>query len=153
MCAIGKSFRTNKDKELIKFERDFLRAEISYKKSDRDGKVKIEISDKKSVYINGIKTKKLSDLLGKINVVIFTPDDISILKNGPKMRRRFLDIMIGQLRPNYIYCLNMYLKTLEQRNIYLKIKIILHFVNLLHSLYTLSVLEYLGCFQFLAITD
>ena len=115
LCAIGKSFRTNKDKELIKFDKEFLKVEINYKKSDREGKVKIEISNKKSVYINGVKTKKLSYLLGKINVVIFTPDDINILKNGPKMRRRFLDIMISQLRPNYIYCLNMYLKTLEAK--------------------------------------
>ena len=120
LCAIGKSFRTNKDKELIKFEKDFLNIEINYEKSDRDGKIKIEISDKKNIYLNGIKTKKLSELVGKINVVLFTPDDINILKNGPKMRRRFLDIMISQLRPNYIYCLNMYLKILEQRNTYLK---------------------------------
>ena len=120
MCAIGKSFRTNKDKELIKFNEDFLNIEINYQKSDRDGKIKIEISDKKNIYLNGIKAKKLSELIGKINVVLFTPDDINILKNGPKMRRRFLDIMISQLRPNYIYCLNMYSKTLEQRNIYLK---------------------------------
>ena len=120
LCAIGKSFRTNRDKELIKFDTDFLNIEMSYEKKDRDGKIKIEISDRKNVYLNGIKGKKLSELLGKINVVLFTPDDINILKNGPKMRRRFLDIMIGQLRPNYIYCLNMYLKTLEQRNAYLK---------------------------------
>ena len=120
LCAIGKSFRTNKDKELIKFEKDFLNIEVNYEKSDRDGKIKIEISDKKNVFLNGIKTKKLSELIGKINVVLFTPDDINILKNGPKMRRRFLDIMISQLRPNYIYCLNMYSKTLEQRNMYLK---------------------------------
>ena len=107
-------------KELIKFDKEFLKVEINYKKSDREGKVKIEISNKKSVYINGVKTKKLSDLLGKINVVIFTPDDINILKNGPKMRRRFLDIMISQLRPNYMHILNLYLKTIEQRNKYLR---------------------------------
>lgn len=142
LCAIGKSFRTNKDKELIKFDKEFLKVEINYKKSDREGKVKIEISNKKSVYINGVKTKKLSDLLGKINVVIFTPDDINILKNGPKMRRRFLDIMISQLRPNYIYCLNMYLKTLEQRNIYLKqIKIEKKNPDLL-DLWDLKLVEY-----------
>ena len=120
LCAIGKSFRTSRDKELIKFDKEFLNIEMAYKKKDRDGKIKIEISDRKNIYLNGIKGKKLSELLGKINVVLFTPDDINILKNGPKMRRRFLDIMIGQLRPNYIYCLNMYLKTLEQRNAYLK---------------------------------
>lgn len=120
LSAIGKSFRTNKDKELIKFGEEFLKVEVAYKKNDRDGVISIEISDKKNIYINGIKTKKLSELLGKINVVIFTPDDINILKNGPKARRRFLDIMIGQLRPNYIYCLNMYNKVLDQRNTYLK---------------------------------
>ena len=120
LCAIGKSFRTNKDKELLKFGKDFFKIEIDYKKSDRDGKIKFEFSDKKNIYINGIKVKKLSELLGIINVVIFSPDDINILKDGPKMKRRFLDIMISQLRSNYIYCLNMYAKTLEQRNIYLK---------------------------------
>lgn len=55
-----------------------------------------------------------------MNIVIFTPDDINILKDGPNKRRRFLDIFISQLRPNYVYCLNMYLKALEQRNNYLK---------------------------------
>lgn len=55
-----------------------------------------------------------------MHVVIFTPDDINILKDGPAQRRRFLDIFISQLRPNYVYCLNMYLKALEQRNNYLK---------------------------------
>ena len=120
LCAIGKSFRTNKDKELIKFNENFLNIEIKYKKSDREGKIKINISEKKDIYLNEIKAKKLSELVGKINVVLFTPDDINILKNGPKMRRRFLDIMISQLRPNYIYYLNMYIKILEQRNKYLK---------------------------------
>ena len=120
LCAIGKSFRTSKDKELVMFDKDFFNVEVNYQKSDRDGKIKIEVSDKKNIYLNGIKNKKLSDLVGKINVVLFTPDDINILKNGPKMRRRFLDIMISQLKPNYIYSLNMYLKTLEQRNTYLK---------------------------------
>lgn len=120
LCSMGKSFRTNKDKELVKFNENFFKVEVEYEKSDRAGKVKIEYSDKKNIFINGIKVKRFSELLGKINIVIFTPDDINILKNGPKMRRRFLDIMISQLRPNYIYNLNMYSKTLEQRNIYLK---------------------------------
>ena len=58
--------------------------------------------------------------MGNINIVIFTPDDINILKGGPALRRRFLDMMIGQLKPNYVYTLNMYIKTLEQRNNYLR---------------------------------
>lgn len=120
LCSFGKSFRTSKEKEMIMFEKDKALVEIFYQKKDRDGKIKIEIGNKKQISINGIKIKKLSELLGNINIVIFTPDDINILKNGPAGRRRFLDIMIGQLRPNYVYNLNMYLKTIEQRNNYLR---------------------------------
>ena len=120
LCSIGKSFRTNKEKELIKFNEEKTSVEINYEKSDRTGNIKIEIGEKKQVYLNGIKIKKLSELLGNINVVIFTPDDINILKGGPQNRRKFLDIMISQLRPNYMHILSLYNKTLEQRNNYLK---------------------------------
>lgn len=120
LCSIGKSFRTNKDKELIHLKEEFSSVEIEYEKKDRDGKIKIELNDKKNIIINGIKIKKLSELLGNIHTVIFTPEDINILKDGPQKRRKFLDIMIGQLRPNYIYYLNNYMKVLEQRNNYLK---------------------------------
>ena len=120
LCSFGKSFRTTKEKEMIKFNETNLIVEVFYQKKDRDGKIKIEIGDKKQIYLNGIKIKKLSELLGNVNIVIFTPDDINILKDGPAGRRRFLDMMIGQLRPNYVYNLNMYLKTIEQRNNYLR---------------------------------
>ena len=120
LCSMGKSFRAKKDKEMINLEKETAIVEIEYQKKDRDGKVKIELGNKKNIYINEIKIKKLSELLGNINIVIFTPDDINILKGGPQNRRRFLDIMISQLRPNYMYNLNMYLKTVEQRNKYLR---------------------------------
>ena len=120
LCSIGKSFRTNKEKELIKFNEEKALVEIDFEKSDRNGKIKIEIAEKKQINLNGIKLKKLSELLGNINIVIFTPDDINILKGGPQNRRKFLDIMISQLRPNYMHVLTLYLKTLEQRNNYLK---------------------------------
>ena len=103
ISGFGKSFRTSKEKEMIKLGEDFLETNIFYDKSDRSGKI-----------------KKLSELIGNLNLVIFTPDDIQILKNGPAERRRFLDMMIGQLRPNYVHNLNLYLKTLEQRNNYLR---------------------------------
>ena len=120
LCSIGKSFRARKDIELIEFNKDFASSYIEYEKSDRDGNIKIDITRKKSIYINGIKIKKLSELLGNINIVLFNPDDINILKDGPDKRRRFLDIMIGQLRPNYVHVLNMYNETIKQRNNYLK---------------------------------
>lgn len=120
LCSLGKSFRAKKDNEMIKLNEENAIVEVEYEKSDRDGKIKIEIGNKKNIYLNGIKIKKLSELLGNLNIVIFTPDDINILKGGPQNRRRFLDIMISQLRPNYMHILSLYLKTIEQRNKYLR---------------------------------
>ena len=100
ISSLGKSFRTNKDKEVIK--------------------INFELQDKKKFYINDIQTKKISEILGKNYVVLFTPEDISILKNEPSKRRRFLNIMISQLRPKYVHLVNEYNKIIEQRNTYLK---------------------------------
>lgn len=80
LCSFGKSFRAKKDLEMIKLNENNSIVEIEYEKSDREGKIKIELGNKKNIYLNGIKIKKLSELLGNINIVIFTPDDINILK-------------------------------------------------------------------------
>ena len=119
--AMGKSFRAKKEKDLIKFDEELAKIQIDYKKEDRDGKININIADKKTFFINGVKQNKVSDIIGKINVVIFTPDDINIIKEGPSKRRRFLDMMISSLKPNYIHLLNIYNKILEQRNNFLRI--------------------------------
>ena len=120
VCGLGKSFRTNQDKELININKEFSKVEIEYLKKDREGKIKLELNQKKDFFINDIKVKKISDILGKIYIILFTPQDINILKNDPSKRRRFLNIMISQLRPMYVHVLNKYNKTLEQRNNYLK---------------------------------
>lgn len=120
MCSIGKSFRTSKEKETIKHNEEFTNIVLNYQNKDRDGNIKVQISNKKTIFVNGVKVKKLSELLGKVNIVLFTPDDINILKNGPDQRRKFLNMMIGQIRPNYVNILNTYTKVMEQRNNYLK---------------------------------
>lgn len=121
LCSIGKSFRAKKDKELINFEKNNLFLEINYEKKDRTGKIKYLIqNDNKEIFVNDIKLKKLSELLGNINIVLFSPEDINIIKDGPDKRRRFLNILISQLKPNYVYVYNLYQKTLEQKNTYLK---------------------------------
>ncbi len=116
----GKSYRAKKDKDLVKFNSNNTNVEVLYKKVDREGKIRANINDKKTFFINDIKQNKVSEILGKINVVIFTPDDIEIIKDGPQRRRKFLDMMISSLKPNYIHLLNQYNKTLEQRNNYLR---------------------------------
>ena len=120
LSSIGRSFRTKKDSELIKIGKEKAIIELDYVRVDREGKIRIEIDNKKNFFLNGIKQKKLSDIIGKVHIVLFNPDDINIIKEGPSQRRKFLDIMISQLKPNYLHILNTYLKTIEQRNIYLK---------------------------------
>ena len=120
LSAIGKSFRTNKDSELIKFGEKNAIIDIDYINSDREGNIKIDIGEKKKVKVNDIQIKRLSEVLGKVYVVLFTPDDINILKSSPSSRRKFLNIMISQLRPIYMFTLNEYLKAMNQRNAYLK---------------------------------
>lgn len=120
LCSLGKSFRAKKDRELVKIGKEESLIEIEYEKSDRKGRIAFNITDQKNIFINDIKIKKLSELLGNINIVMFSPDDIDILKDGPIKRRRFLNMMISQLRPNYTYIYNLYNKVLEQRNNYLR---------------------------------
>lgn len=120
LCSIGKSFRSKKDSELIKFNELSTTVEIDYKKEDRSGKIKVQLGEKKEFFINGVKQNKISNIIGKINIVIFSPDDIEIIKDGPGRRRKFIDMMISSLKPNYIHLLNDYNKVLEQRNTYLK---------------------------------
>lgn len=120
VCSLGKSFRTNKDKELINKDKDFSKIEMISQKEDREINIKFEMKEKKKFYINNIPVKKISEIIGKTYIVLFTPEDIGIINNEPSKRRRFLNIMISQLRPVYINLLSEYNKILEQRNIYLK---------------------------------
>ena len=116
----GKSFRTKKDDELINFNSSYAKVNIYYLKKDRNGNIRAEIGEKKNFFVNEVKQSKISDIVGKINVVTFTPDDIDIIKDGPSRRRKFLDMLICSLKPNYINLLNKYNKILDERNNYLK---------------------------------
>ena len=75
------------EKRMVNLKLEF----IEYSKKDREGKIEVKISEKKEVLVNGVKVKKLSELLGNMNIVIFTPEDMEILRDGPQKRRRFLD--------------------------------------------------------------
>ena len=120
LCSMGKSFRARHDKELILFNEKEAILEIEYQKEDRKGTIKYCIGPNKEIFMNHVKIKKMSQILGNMNIVLFSPEDMNIIKNGPANRRKFLNMLISQLRPNYIYYYNLYLKTLEQRNGYLK---------------------------------
>ncbi len=121
LSSMGKSFRARKEKELITFEKNNSEIEIKYEKKDREGNIKYLIEENgKKIFVNGISLKKTSEILGNINIVLFSPEDINIIKDGPANRRKFINMLICQLRPNYIYVYNLYYKILEQRNSFLK---------------------------------
>lgn len=86
LCSLGKSFRSKKDKELIKFDENCATVIIDYAKQDREGCIKAQIGEKKEFFINGVKQNKVSNIVGKINTVIFSPDDIEIIKDGPRKK-------------------------------------------------------------------
>ena len=123
-AALGRSFRTFKDTELIKFDTDNAKVDIFYEKNNRDNNIEITFhkTEKKVVKLNSVKLNKNSELLGNLNIVLFSPDDIIILKQAPALRRRFLDILISQLKPSYVHVLSEYNKVLDQRNALLKSK-------------------------------
>ena len=120
LCSMGKSFRSKSDSDLIKFEKSSCKVNVDFEKKDRNGTISCKIDRQKTFLVNGVKQNKISDIIGKINCIIFTPDDMSIIKDGPDKRRKFIDMMISSLRPNYIQLLNDYRSVVEQRNNYLK---------------------------------
>lgn len=122
LFSIGKSFRTQQDRDLIRFGEDLARAELTFSDAKRRQKIEIFIrrDRKKQIKINGVVIHKLSELVGRLNVVLFCPEELGLIKDGPHVRRRFLDIALSQFRPNYYHLLGLYNKVLEQRNHLLK---------------------------------
>lgn len=122
LCAAGRSHRTTKDQELIKYDAEGFDIKLLFKRSGIDKEINISYKNKerKKIFINEIPLRKLGDLMGNLNAVMFSPEDLLIIKQGPAERRRFIDITISQLKPTYFYDLQQYAKVLFQRNILLK---------------------------------
>ncbi|MFY0546027.1 DNA replication/repair protein RecF [Brevibacillus sp. H7] len=121
VLALAKSHRTARDKELIAWDADYatIRSEVER----RYGSVRLELqltSKGKRAKVNGIEQQKLSEYIGALNVVMFAPEDLAIVKGAPAQRRRFIDMEIGQVSPTYLYYLSNYNKVLAQRNQLLK---------------------------------
>ncbi|MBQ5676861.1 MAG: DNA replication/repair protein RecF, partial [Lachnospiraceae bacterium] len=122
VSATTKSHRGNKDKEMIHFSQEEAHIRTYLLKEDVEYRVDMHLrkSKSKGIAINGQKLKKAADLLGLLNIVFFSPEDLSIIKNGPSERRRFVDMELCQLDKFYIYNLNQYNKIVNQRNKLLK---------------------------------
>ncbi len=118
MASTGKSHRTSKDSELIEWNSEDARIKIDFQKQNDEKSVEIYINKKikKRIKLNGVRLNKIGELIGNLNTVIFSPDHMKIIKEGPVERRRFMDIILSQVKPGYYYNLVQYLKVLDQRN-------------------------------------
>ncbi|MCI7402180.1 MAG: DNA replication/repair protein RecF [Christensenella sp.] len=121
-CGIGKSTKTNKYKELIKWGEKYSYIKITLSKKYRNHIIEFSIDDqdKKRVKVDGIPLLKISDLLGILNIVFFSPDEMKLIKESPQERRRFMDISLSQQFKDYLFSLNKYNEVLAQRNKLLK---------------------------------
>ena len=121
IMSLGKSFRTSRDNEMIRFGSGLARVKTISEKDGEELTVEIGlIKNKKSLKIDGVKKKKISELLENVYVVIFSPDDLRIVKDEPEKRRKFIDRELCQLKPVYYDELSRYKRALGQRNVLLK---------------------------------
>ena len=115
-----RSFRGSKDSELINFNKPKALLSLDYYGYDREQNLYLEIEKGRKFMHNGIKQGSSSKIMGEFLAVVFSPVHLSLVKDGPYERRKFLDIAISQLKPKYAVTLSNYNKALQQRNILLK---------------------------------
>ena len=118
----GKSHRTKSDTELVRFTEPFAFVQMEFADRWREftGAIRIDKNGKKAVKINEVSIGKLSRLMSYFNVVLFSPEDLMLVKGSPAKRRSFMDAAISQLHPAYLVSLTAYQKALEQKNSLLK---------------------------------
>ncbi len=123
-CALGRSHRTSQDREVVfkgsemaavgvQIQKNSVRMDVQVKLTPEEGK-------KKSVFVDRKRANRLSDLMGHVQCVIFSPEDLMLVKEGPAIRRRYLDMMLSQLSTAYFTALQQYQKALDQRNAMLR---------------------------------
>jgi len=122
LCAIGKSPRTDKDKDMICWGKDYAYVKIKYSCRYGDGEIYVALrtSAKKQITVNSVPITKMGELMGYLNCIYFSPDEIKIISQSPVERRRFMDIDLCQTDKNYYYSLSRFNKALAQRNNLLK---------------------------------
>ena len=122
LACSGRSHRTKYDSELIKFGSARSDINLFFSDKTRDYKCNIRLSNdkRKQICLNNIPLKKLSELMSCLNAVLFSPEDLMLVKGAPSQRRAFTDSAISQLKPAYLSTLITYYRVLEQKNSLLK---------------------------------
>lgn len=115
-----KSHRISDDKKLINYDSDYLKIEATIKNEYRE-KLRVIVNEKgKNLFVYDTLIKKVSEFIGKLNAVLFCPDDMKLFTDSPRSRRRFIDIELGKLSKTYTNTLLNYNRLLKERNVYLK---------------------------------
>ena len=119
--ALTRSHRTRNDKDLIYFESSDFKVSGLLQRETGPLPLEISLTPKGRITkVNHLKQAKLSDYIGHMNVVLFAPEDLQLIKGAPVGRRKFMDIELGQMKPIYLSDLSQYHHVLKQRNSYLK---------------------------------
>ena len=119
--ALTRSHRTSNDKELIAFGKDYANVSGHVYKSQVDLSLRVLITTKgKKVWVNRVEQAKLSKYVGQLNAILFSPEDLDLIKGAPNLRRRFMDQEFGQISAEYLYFAGKYKQVLQQKNNYLK---------------------------------
>ena len=121
-CAMGRSLRGKSDQQLIRFDEEESHIRMMVQRKNLYDRIDVHLKkdEKKGIAVNGLPVRKLGDLFGTLYAVIFSPEDLSLVKDGPAERRRFLDMELCQLSKVYYYDLQQYYRILKQRNNLLK---------------------------------
>ena len=122
VCSTTKSHKGSKDRDMIRIGSQEGHIRMKFEKKGIPHRIDMHLKKNKTkgIAIDGIPIRKSSELFGMLNVVFFSPEDLSMIKNGPGERRRFMDMELCQLNQMYLYYLSKYNKILDQRNQLLK---------------------------------
>ena len=119
-CALGRSHRITNDAGAVKNGESFAESSVSLRNSlgKRDITVRFHPDEqqKKAILIDGKKIGRFSDMMGCLRCVIFSPEDLGLIREGPSLRRRYLDMMISQINRGYFIALQQYRTGMDQRN-------------------------------------
>jgi DNA replication and repair protein RecF len=126
LCSTARSHRTNKDVDLMKYEQNGYLVKIEGKRDEEPFSIDFNCmkctskTNKRIIKVNDMQITRTGQLMGVLNCVMFSPEDLTMIKEGASERRRFLDILISQINPSYFYALQEYIKIIKQKNALLK---------------------------------
>lgn len=121
ILSLSKSFKSNVIEDLIYFDENFSKIKGKIVSHQKDIYLEIILSSLgKKAFINKKEIKKTSDYVGYLNVILFIPEDLMLIKGSPKLRRKLIDMEISKISPIYMFNLNKYYQLLKERNKYLK---------------------------------